>query len=105
MIRILLKNILPLLFFLISTQLFAQGLKGKVTDSAGLAIPGATVQVVGSKIGTSSDGNGLYALKFPSPGAYKVRISFTGYQVSEVAVQIDNTVKTMDFALQTQKNC
>ncbi|WP_426326825.1 TonB-dependent receptor [Pedobacter sp. R-06] len=103
MIRILLKNILPLLFFLISTQLFAQGLKGKVTDSAGLAIPGATVQVVGSKIGTSSDGNGLYALKFPSPGAYKVRISFTGYQVSEVAVQIDNTVKTMDFALQDTK--
>lgn len=103
MIRILLKNTLPILLFLISTQLFAQGLKGKVTDSAGLAIPGATVQVVGSKIGTSSDGNGLYALKFPSPGAYKVRISFTGYQISEVAVQIDNTVKTMDFALQDTK--
>jgi len=103
MIRILFKNTLVILLILTSAQLFAQGLKGKVTDSAGLAIPGATVQVVGSKIGTSSDGNGLYALKFPSAGAYKIRISFTGYQTSEVAVQIDNTVKTMDFALQDTK--
>ena len=103
MIRILLKNALTILLFLISSQLFAQGLKGKVTDSAGLAIPGATVQVVGSKIGTSSDGNGLYALKFTEIGAYKIRISFTGYQTAEVNVQIDNTVKTMDFALQDTK--
>jgi iron complex outermembrane receptor protein len=103
MIRILLKNSLPILLLLISTQLFAQGLKGKVTDSAGLVIPGATVQVVGSKVGTSSDGNGLYVLKFPAAGPYKIRISFTGYQTTEVAVDIDNTVKTMDFALQDAK--
>jgi iron complex outermembrane receptor protein len=103
MIRILLKNSLPILLLLISTQLFAQGLKGKVTDSAGLVIPGATVQVVGSKVGTSSDGNGLYVLKFPAAGPYKIRISFTGYQTAEVAVDIDNTIKTMDFALQDAK--
>ncbi|MGN7987403.1 carboxypeptidase-like regulatory domain-containing protein [Pedobacter sp. 22226] len=103
MIKILFKNSLIILLLFFSNHLLAQGLKGKVTDSAGLAIPGATVQVVGSKVGTSSDGNGLYVLKFPSAGAYKVRISFTGYQTAEVAVQIDNTVKTMDFALQDTK--
>ena len=103
MIKFLLKISLPLFFLTISTQLFAQGIKGKVTDSAGVSIPGATIQVIGTKLGTSSDANGLYSLKFPAAGSYKVRVSFTGYTSGEAAVQADNTIKTLDFSLQDAK--
>ncbi|RZK91377.1 MAG: TonB-dependent receptor [Pedobacter sp.] len=103
MIKFLLKISLHLFFLTISTQLFAQGIKGKVTDSAGVSIPGATIQVIGTKLGTSSDANGLYSLKFPAAGSYKVRVSFTGYTSGEAAVQADNTIKTLDFSLQDAK--
>lgn len=102
--KILLKAFLPLFFALISTSLFAQVLKGKVTDSAGMAIPGASVQVVGTKVGVSTDVNGMYSLKFPAVGAYKVRVSFTGFETLETDVQIDNTPKTLDFSLKDGKS-
>ncbi|RQO74854.1 TonB-dependent receptor [Pedobacter sp. KBW06] len=93
-----------LVFFLLASgQLFAQGLKGKVTDSTGSVIPGATIQVIGAKIGTSTDANGQYALKFPAAGAYRVKVSFTGYETSETEVQIENTVKIQDFTLRDAK--
>ncbi|RDC56685.1 TonB-dependent receptor [Pedobacter chinensis] len=104
MIKNLLKISLPLFFLIISSQLFAQSLQGKVVDSAGVAIPGASVQVVGQKIGTSTDANGLYALKFPDAGTYKVRVTFTGYVNAEQDVNIGKSVKTLDFTLLETKS-
>ena len=104
MIRNLLKISLPLFFLIISTQLFAQSLQGKVADSTGVAIPGASVQVVGQKIGTSTDGNGQYSLKFPVAGTYKVRVTFTGYVNAEQDVTIEKSVKTLDFTLLETKS-
>jgi len=102
MTKILLRTtfILALLF---SNNLIAQVLKGKVTDTAGMAIPGATLQVIGLKIGTSTDSNGAYALKFPNAGSFKLRVSFTGSQSIETEVKIDNATKTQDFTLQDAK--
>lgn len=97
------KTIFLIFFLMLSGQLFAQGLKGKVTDSAGAVIPGATIQVVGSKIATSTAGDGQYALKFPASGNYRIRVSFTGYESSETEIQIDNTIKTQDFSLRDAK--
>jgi len=104
MIKRLLKISLSIFFLIISSQLFAQSLQGKVSDSTGVAIPGASVQVVGQKIGTSTDGNGMYVLKFPAPGTYKVRVTFTGYINAEQEVAIESTVKTLDFALSETKS-
>ncbi|MFD2285037.1 TonB-dependent receptor [Pedobacter petrophilus] len=104
MIKTLLKISLPIFFLIISSQLFAQSLQGKVSDSTGVAIPGASVQVVGQKIGTSTDGNGMYILKFPAAGTYKVRVTFTGYVNAEQEVAIENTVKTLDFSLSETKS-
>lgn len=104
MIKTLLKISLPIFFLIISTQLFAQSLQGKVADSTGVAIPGASVQVVGQKIGTSTNANGMYVLKFPAPGTYKVRVSFTGYINAEQDVAIESAVKTLDFSLSETKS-
>jgi len=103
MIKFLHKISFFLFFFTISSGLFAQGIKGKITDSAGVSIPGATIQVVGIKLGTSSDANGLYSLKFPAAGSYRVRVSFTGYNSSEAVIQADNTIKILDFTLADAK--
>ncbi len=104
MIKTLLKISLPFFFLIISTQLFAQSLQGKVADYTGVAIPGASVQVVGQKIGTSTDANGMYVLKFLAPGTYKVRVSFTGYINTEQDVAIESAVKTLDFSLSETKS-
>jgi iron complex outermembrane receptor protein len=104
MLRTLLKASLMFLFLISSGQLYAQSLKGKVTDSAGLSIPGATIQVIGgAKLATLSDANGLYTLKFPANGTYKIRISFTGYEITESSVQIANAT-TANFILKDSKN-
>ena len=103
MTKKLLKFSFILLFSMLSGQLIAQTLTGKVTDSAGMAIPGATLQVIGQKLGTSTDGNGAYALKFPGAGTYRLRISYTGYQSSEASVVLDMSTKIMDFALMDSK--
>jgi len=101
------KRLLKLtVFFLLLTSsghLFAQVLKGKVTDSIGSVVPGATLQVIGLKIGTSANANGMYVINFPKSGSYRVRVSYTGYQTSEADVQIENATKTMDFTLQDAK--
>jgi iron complex outermembrane receptor protein len=104
MLRTLLKASLMFLFLISSGQLYAQSLKGKVTDSAGLSIPGATIQVIGgAKLATLSDANGLYTLRFPANGTYKIRISFTGYEITESSVQIANAT-TANFILKDSKN-
>lgn len=103
MIKSLLKINLTLFLIMLCGQLFAQRITGKVTDIAGVVIPGVSIQVVGANLGTSTDGNGLYNINFTAAGSYKIRVSYTGYQTSETTLQIGNEVKTMDFKLQESK--
>ena len=66
---------------------FAQSaIKGKVTsvdDSGG--IPGASVVVVGTNIGTITDFNGLFSLVVPA-NAKALRISFVGMKTIEIQI-------------------
>lgn len=103
MTKILLKLSLFVLLFAFSGKISAQTLKGKVTDSTGTAIPGVTVLVVGTKTGTATATDGSYLLKFPAMGSFTVRVSFTGYETTEMAVQIDAPTKTLDFVLRDAK--
>lgn len=52
---------------------------GRVTDSAGAPLAGASVQVRGSAKGVATDGNGDFTLSGVKPGA-TLTIGFTGYQ-------------------------
>ncbi|MHA4811452.1 SusC/RagA family TonB-linked outer membrane protein [Flavitalea flava] len=58
---------------------------GRVTDSLGHPLPGASVTVKGSKIGTQTDGDGYFILKNVEAKAVLI-VSFTGYGSREVAV-------------------
>jgi TonB-linked SusC/RagA family outer membrane protein len=58
--------------------------KGMVVDENGEPLPGATIQVKGTTIGTSADINGNFSLSVPSDAT--LVISFIGHQTIEISV-------------------
>ena len=61
-------------------------LAGRVTDSQGRGLPGVTVLLKGTALGTSTDANGRYVLAgLPLRGARLV-VSFIGFKTQELAV-------------------
>lgn len=58
---------------------------GKITDKNGTAIPGASVQVKGTKSGTTADAEGVFHVSV-APGATALIISFIGYTPQEVSI-------------------
>ena len=64
-----------------------RAITGKVTGEKGEALPGATVLVKGTTVGTSADTDGNYTLSLPDGRADGTLIfSFIGYVSKEVAV-------------------
>lgn len=59
---------------------------GVVLDETGQPVPGATVLVKGTTIGTSADMEGRYSLTLPS-NAQNLVFSFIGYAPQEVGIQ------------------
>ncbi|OQP63899.1 hypothetical protein A3860_23495 [Niastella vici] len=66
--------------------------KGVVTDAAGKALSGASVNLKGSTQGTSTDKNGNFLIQLPEGGG-KLVISYVGYEPYELAVSRSGTVK------------
>ncbi len=67
---------------------------GKVTDFTGAGLPGVSVMVKGTTIGTSTDGDGVYKLKVPS-GDVVLVFSFIGYATEEAPVNNQTTIDMM----------
>ncbi len=73
---------------LLTTNIYAQGvLKGVVSDNQGIGIPGSSVSVVGTTIGTASAGDGSYNIKLAN-GTYEVKYSSVGYVTTTKSVII-----------------
>jgi len=68
-------------------------IRGKVTDESGQPIPGATVVVEGSNIGTVTDIEGDFVLNV-SEGAV-LRISFIGYTAQRITVANQSTINVV----------
>lgn len=58
---------------------------GTVSDESGAPLPGATVTVKGTQVGTSTDVNGAFSLGIPGPDAVLV-VSSIGFVTQEIAV-------------------
>jgi len=58
---------------------------GRVTDENGEGLPGVTVLLKGTAVGTATDFEGNYSLNVPD-GAATLVVSFIGYQTKEVAI-------------------
>ncbi|MDN3587835.1 SusC/RagA family TonB-linked outer membrane protein [Pedobacter aquatilis] len=59
-------------------------ISGTVKDAQGGSLPGATVRVKGTAIGTSTDVNGKFALNAPENSV--LVISYAGFQTKEISV-------------------
>lgn len=92
------RRVLLLAFLGLTASVSAQNMavSGTVTDETGLGIPGATVFIKGTTIGTTTDVNGYYSLSSPSDGI--LVFSFVGFQTQEIAV---NGQATVNILLQT----
>jgi len=64
---------------------FEKVITGRVTGEDGTALPGATVIVKGTGIGTTTDSDGRFSLSVPD-NAETLVISFVGYMVEEVVI-------------------
>jgi TonB-linked SusC/RagA family outer membrane protein len=88
---------LHLLLFVSTAGAWAQGnpVTGRVTDEKGAGLPGVTVVVKGTTVGTSTDGDGNFSLNVPNGNGTLV-VSFIGYSPQEVP--IDNRT-SIDISL------
>lgn len=60
-------------------------LKGKVKDENGQAMPGVSISIKGSNLGTQTDLNGSFSLNLPS-GQNELIFSFVGYETQQIRV-------------------
>jgi TonB-linked SusC/RagA family outer membrane protein len=96
--------LLALLFFAVVTVARAQQVvKGKLTDETGAPIPGASILIKGTTIGTTTDNTGSFSITLP-PKSKILVLSALGYgekQVSvsntgDLSVTLSRSTKNMD---------
>jgi len=87
------RKLLLISFLLLSTFSYGQTISGKITTENGDEIPYANVYLKKTKIGTSSDENGLYELNNIPKDSYTVIISSIGYKTKSINVTITNDKK------------
>lgn len=74
---------------------------GRIVDSSGEPLPGATVLIEGTSQGASADIDGYYFILQVRPGTYSLRVSYIGYTstiIEGVEVEVDRTT-TIDATL------
>ncbi len=89
---------------LFSMSLTAQNansiLRGKITDSDGQALPGASVVIKGTTIGVSTDVDGHYIITRLPEGEVEVMVVYIGYQEVQKTVTLKkNTTVELNFKL------
>jgi len=80
-------GMIVLIVMLAFSQVFAQQgktIKGKIIDSNGLPLPGVSVSVKGTTVGTISSGEGTYTITVPETAKVLI-FSFVGMKTTEVA--------------------
>ncbi len=86
---------LMLVFLSIAFSSWAQTtiIKGTVNGANGQTLPGASVQLQGSKTGTVADNNGNYSLPV-TPGKHTLVVSFAGYSTERSEITVPETGMT-----------
>ncbi len=67
---------------------------GKVSDLTGAPVPGATIVVTGTTVGTIADMDGNFSLSIPA-GAKNLTVSFVGMIAKEVAIGNSNNFRVV----------
>jgi outer membrane receptor protein involved in Fe transport len=80
---------------LFSANIFAQEgkIKGRVSDSSGLSLPGSTIKIEGSNKSAVTDFNGDFVIENVANGSYKIIISYIGFSSKVLSVKVPQVAK------------
>jgi len=84
-------TLLTLLMLTVTTLAQERIISGTVKSEEGVTLPGATVRVASSQIGTTTDMNGKYKIRIPNNRS-KLIFSFVGYQSQQKKVKDKKTI-------------
>ena len=91
-------------FLLLFVTAYSQSVTGTVKSSTKEAIPYASIVVLNSNIGTTTDQDGNFSLILPN-GNHTIVVSFVGYATQTQTVQIEKgNSATINFTLTEQSN-
>ena len=75
-------------------------IRGRIVDTAGQTLPGATIYIESLHTGVISDINGFYTFANLNPGTYKVTVRYVGYSPVETTLTLtEGTTLVRDFTL------
>lgn len=97
------KNLFAFISCFVCVSVFAQEFKitGSITDSQnGNVIPGATISVLNSQLGTITGTNGTYTLYLPT-GRYSLSVSHVSYASQKIDVIVEGNDSSIDFQMVT----
>ena len=78
----------------------ASAIKGMVTDADGAPLAGASIQIVGTDLGTVTDDKGAYEIRPLDAGTYKLRASSIGFSAAIVDISLTaGATAATNFAL------
>ena len=84
------KTFFQLFFFVcITNAIHAQTglLEGRITDPGGEALPGASIQLKGKSVGTTTDLQGIFSLELDY-GTHILKISYVGFMTQEITLSV-----------------
>lgn len=93
-----------LVAMLIPVSMYAQdkgNLRGTIKDNLGGTLPGASVSIKGSTLGTASNMDGEYVLQGVPVGQVNIEVNYLGYkQISETITITPGKTVSKDFVMQ-----
>ncbi|MBS1525895.1 MAG: SusC/RagA family TonB-linked outer membrane protein [Bacteroidetes bacterium] len=98
------KYVLLCAFLMMSVMAFAQkgSIKGTVVDETNQPLPGASVSIDGTTIGSVTDANGNYTISNVNAGNYSLTAKFVGYVTSKQTITVGSSIITVNFGLKPQ---
>jgi len=72
-----------------------RSVSGKIIDESGESLPGATIIVKGTTVGTVSDFNGNFSLTLPNGASY-LSVSYIGFITEEIPISSSNITITLE---------
>ncbi len=93
--------ILIALFSFYSTIIYAQGIRGVITNNDGNPVPFAAIYVSSLHSGTTANIDGEYNLPL-EPGTYEVVFQYLGYKQQSRTIETGKYFQTFNITLETQ---
>jgi hypothetical protein len=87
-------------------QDFRASISGRVTDPSGAVLPATRATVINTSTGvaspTTTNGDGVYSLRYLIPGTYQIRVEANGFKVAirdQIRLQVSDQM-TLDISLE-----